>query len=46
MVCINTVAYDEASDLRCQAVHDQALKIFKKVYELRLEGMNRVFIAT
>lgn len=46
MVCFNTVAYDEASDLRCQAVHDQAVKIFNKVYELRLEGMNRVFIAT
>lgn len=44
-VCINTVAYDDASDARCQSVHDHALRIFNTVVELRLEGMNRVFIA-
>lgn len=45
-VCVNTVAYDEESNARCQSVHDHALRIFNAVHELRLEGLNRVFIAT
>lgn len=45
VVCFNTVAYDEASDRRCQAVHDHAQRVFHAVEELRLEGMNRMFIA-
>ncbi|MBL7952922.1 MAG: fused MFS/spermidine synthase [Flavobacteriales bacterium] len=44
IVCFNTVAYDEASDKRCQAVYDHASRIFNRVNELRSEGMNRVFI--
>ncbi|MBX2971801.1 MAG: fused MFS/spermidine synthase [Flavobacteriales bacterium] len=43
-VCFNTVAYDEESDRRCQAVHDHALAVFGRVDELRLEELNRVFI--
>ncbi len=43
-VCFNTVAYDEASDRRCQAVHDHALRVFHGVEELRLEEVNRMFI--
>ena len=44
LVCFNTVAYDEASDRRCQAVHDHGLTVFRRVHELRLEEVNRVFI--
>ncbi|MGV3636701.1 MAG: fused MFS/spermidine synthase [Flavobacteriales bacterium] len=44
VVCFNTVAYDAASDRRCQAVHDHALAVFSRVHELRLEDVNRVFI--
>lgn len=46
LVCFNTVAYDDESDARCQAVHDQAQKIFRYVDELQLEGLNRVFICS
>jgi len=45
VLCFNTVAYDEASDGRCQAVHDHAQRVFHAVEELRLEGLNRMFIA-
>lgn len=45
VVCFNTVAYDAASDRRCQAVHDHAQRIFHSVEELRLEELNRMFIA-
>lgn len=45
VLCFNTVAYDEASDVRCQAVHDHAQRVFHAVEELRLEGLNRMFIA-
>jgi len=44
VVCFNTVAYDEESDRRCQAVYDHALRVFNTVHELRLEEVNRVFI--
>lgn len=46
MVCFNTVAYDAASNARCQAVHDHLARVFSTVHELRLEGMNRMFIAS
>lgn len=45
VLCFNTVAYDEASDGRCKAVHDHAQRVFHAVEELRLEGLNRMFIA-
>lgn len=45
LVCFNTVAYDDASDRRCQAVFDHAQRVFHTVEELRLEGLNRMFIA-
>jgi len=45
-VCINTVAYDETSDRRCQAVHDHAQRVFHGIEELRLEEVNRMFIAS
>lgn len=44
VVCFNTVAYDSASDWRCQAVHDHGLNVFHRVQELRQEEVNRVFI--
>ena len=44
-VCLNTVAYDTASDRRCQAVHDHAGRVFHGLEELRLEEVNRMFIA-
>lgn len=44
VVCFNTVAYDEESDRRCQAVYDHAIRVFNTVHELRLEEVNRVFI--
>ncbi len=45
VLCFNTVAYDDASDERCQRVHDNLLKVFSSVDEMGLEGVNRVFIA-
>ena len=45
VVCFNTVAYDEASDARCQRVHDGMQRVFHTVEEVRLEEMNRVFVA-
>jgi len=45
VLCFNTVAYDEVSEGRCQRVHDNLRKVFNTVDELRLEGVNRVFIA-
>lgn len=45
VVCFNTVAYDEASDARCQRVFDGLRRVFHTVEELRLEEVNRVFIA-
>jgi len=44
-LCINTVAYDAASDKRCEVVKNHALKAFLSVQEWRLEEMNRMFIA-
>ncbi|HRH71148.1 MAG TPA: fused MFS/spermidine synthase [Flavobacteriales bacterium] len=44
-ICFNTVAYDEVSDRRCQAVHDHTQRVFHGVEELRLEEVNRMFIA-
>lgn len=43
-VCFNTVAYDDLSERRCQAIHDHAQRIFNRVHEVRLEEVNRVFI--
>ena len=45
VLCFNTVAYDDASDERCQRVHDNLCKVFSSVDEMQLEGVNRVFIA-
>jgi spermidine synthase len=45
VVCFNTVAYDEVSDARCQRVHDGLRRVFHMVEEVRLEEMNRVFVA-
>jgi spermidine synthase len=45
VVCFNTVAYDEASDARCQRVHDGLRRVFHTVEEMRLEEVNRVFLA-
>jgi spermidine synthase len=45
LVCFNTVAYDEASSLRCDRIADQLKKVFLNVKELRFEGVNRVFVA-
>jgi len=44
VVCFNTVAFDQESEERCQAVHDHAQRVFHEVNELKLEGMNRMFI--
>ena len=44
VVCLNTVAYDERSDARCEAVQRHAVAIFHDVQELRLEEVNRMFI--
>lgn len=45
VLCFNTVAHDGPSSARCQRVHDHLHKVFPSVDELRLEGVNRVFIA-
>ena len=44
-VCFNTVGYDALSDRRCDRVSENLRKVFNRVDELGLEGVNRVFIA-
>ncbi|HQV75372.1 MAG TPA: fused MFS/spermidine synthase [Flavobacteriales bacterium] len=44
IVCFNTVAYDEASEMRCKAVKAHAERVFHAVEELVLEDVNKVFI--
>ena len=41
----NTVGYDPESQRRCDRTAQQLDKVFASVDELRLEGVNRVFIA-
>lgn len=45
VLCFNTVAHDAVSETRCHRVHTYLQKVFTTVDELRLEGVNRVFIA-
>lgn len=44
-LCFNTVAYDAASDARCERVKQHLSKVFGSVEEWRLEDVNRVFVA-
>jgi spermidine synthase len=44
-LCFNTVAFDAASEERCQRVQENLRRVFGSVDELRLMGVNRVFIA-
>ncbi|HMC96122.1 MAG TPA: fused MFS/spermidine synthase [Flavobacteriales bacterium] len=44
-VCFNTVGYNPESDRRCDRVHENLVRVFDRVDESRLEGVNRVFIA-
>jgi spermidine synthase len=44
-LCFNTVGYDTASERRCQRVKEHLLRVFGTVDEMRLEDVNRVFIA-
>lgn len=44
-LCFNTVGHDAASWARCERVAVNLRKVFVTVDELRLEGVNRVFIA-
>ncbi len=44
-VCFNTVMYDALSERRCDRVRENLGKIFSRVDELDLEGVNRLFIA-
>ncbi len=44
--CFNTVAYDQASDIRCERVLSQLKKAFSNVQELRFAEVNRVFVAS
>jgi spermidine synthase len=44
IVCVNTVAYDTASDLRSMAVKRHGQRVFLSFEELVLENVNRVFI--
>ncbi|MCB0769349.1 MAG: hypothetical protein KDC00_02965 [Flavobacteriales bacterium] len=44
-VCINTVGHDPHSVERCERVLLHARRTFHHVQELRLEGVNRMFIA-
>lgn len=44
-LCFNTVDYDAESGVRCDRVLANLKKVFSSVDELRLEGVNRVFIA-
>ncbi len=41
----NTVGYDPESQRRCERIAQHLNKVFASVDELRLEGVNRVFIA-
>lgn len=45
-VCFNTVSHDQASDARCRAVQQHLGRYFGNVRELRLEVINRMFIAS
>ena len=45
ILCFNTVGYDGISDQRCQRVKENLSRVFGKVDELRVEGVNRVFVA-
>lgn len=45
ILCFNTVGYDGTSDQRCQRVKENLSRVFGKVDELRVEGVNRVFLA-
>ncbi|MCW5897698.1 MAG: fused MFS/spermidine synthase [Flavobacteriales bacterium] len=45
IVLFNTVGYDDASATRCGRVLDHLRQVFGEVEELRLEEVNRVFIA-
>ncbi|MBK8497290.1 MAG: hypothetical protein IPL52_00390 [Flavobacteriales bacterium] len=45
ILCFNTVGYDGPSGQRCQRVKDNLGRVFGKVDELRVEGVNRVFLA-
>lgn len=44
-LCFNTVAHDPPSSARCERVRRNLLTVFGTVDEMRLEGVNRVFIA-
>lgn len=44
-LCFNTVGYDAESGARCNRILANLKKVFGSVDELRLEGVNRVFIA-
>jgi spermidine synthase len=44
-LCFNTVDYDAPSGARCDKVLANLKRVFGSVDELRLEGVNRVFIA-
>ncbi|MFN3875501.1 MAG: spermidine synthase [Flavobacteriales bacterium] len=45
MLCFNTMAHDTASAARCDKVKAHLARSFGSVDELRLEGVNRVFVA-
>ena len=44
-LCFNAVDYDDQSGARCDKVLSNLKRVFGTVDELRLEGVNRVFIA-
>lgn len=44
-VCFNTVGYDALTERRSERVRENLNKVFSRVDELGLEGVNRVFIA-
>lgn len=45
LVCFNTVSYHPESEGRCTRIRKNLENCFSRVVELRLEGVNRVFIA-
>jgi spermidine synthase len=45
VVCINTVSHDPLSEERCEKVLLHLQRTFHEAEELRLEGVNRMFIA-
>jgi spermidine synthase len=45
-VLVNTVGYDVTSTARCERVKSQMISVFHQVEEIRVEAMNRVFMAT